>query len=67
MRTALPIWRSAQDGISNGINLRLGNGSGNFTTESFIAAERGIDQPFSRPILAAMAISTWRSATIPTN
>jgi len=31
----------AQDGISNGINLRLGNGSGNFTTESFIAAERG--------------------------
>ena len=31
----------AQDGISNGINIRPGNGSGNFTTESFIAAERG--------------------------
>ncbi len=31
----------AQDGISNGINIRLGNGTGNFATETFIAAERG--------------------------
>ena len=31
----------AQDGIANGINIRLGNGTGNFTTETFIAAERG--------------------------
>jgi hypothetical protein len=31
----------AQDGIANGINIRLGNGTGNFLTETFIAAERG--------------------------
>ncbi|MCY7375124.1 MAG: VCBS repeat-containing protein [Pyrinomonadaceae bacterium] len=31
----------AQDGIGNGINIRLGNGTGNFATGTFIAAERG--------------------------
>ena len=31
----------AAAGISNGINLRLGNGTGNFPTGTFIAAERG--------------------------
>ncbi|MGI8788501.1 MAG: FG-GAP repeat domain-containing protein [Pyrinomonadaceae bacterium] len=31
----------AGDGTSNGINIRLGNGTGNFPTGSYIAAERG--------------------------
>jgi hypothetical protein len=31
----------AQDGIANGIQIRLGNGTGNFPTGTFIAAERG--------------------------
>ncbi|MBA3599837.1 MAG: VCBS repeat-containing protein [Acidobacteria bacterium] len=31
----------AGDGISNGINIRLGNGTGNFPTGTYIAAERG--------------------------
>ena len=31
----------AQDGIANGINIRLGNGTGNFATGASILAERG--------------------------
>ncbi len=40
-RDGNPDLAIAQDGIGNGINIRLGNGTGNFTTETFIAAERG--------------------------
>ncbi len=31
----------ANGGIGNGINIRLGNGTGNFPTGTYIAAERG--------------------------
>ena len=39
--TAKRIWQSRQDGISNGINIRLGDGTGNFPNGTYIAAERG--------------------------
>ena len=32
----------ANDGISNGIQIRLGNGTGNFPTGTYLTAERGI-------------------------
>ena len=41
-RDGNPDLAIANDGISNGVNIRLGNGTGNFPTGTYLTAERGI-------------------------
>ena len=41
-RDGNPDLAIANDGISNGIQIRLGNGTGNFPTGTFLPAERGV-------------------------